>query len=175
MVLVQLAHFSAAARYRSILLITGSILAGLGFFHIGAALANATGLPVPPFLGYLGAALLIAAAGFLPADMIATARFRLCTAEGSANNEKIVRTGAPETALGGRAKRRFPAWPTALRRVGEGLAGWPQVLVAAALGVSAAVGVLAVWAGAAAPALKCLDGAGRWRTASDRSLSAPGS
>ena len=153
MVLVQLAHFSAAARYRSILLITGSILAGVGFFLIGAALANATGLPVPQFLGYLGAALLIAAAGFLPAGMIATARFRLCTAERSGNNEKIVRTGAPETALGGRAKRRFPAWPTALRRVGEGLAGWPQVLVAAALGVSAAVGVLAVWAGAAAPAL----------------------
>jgi regulator of protease activity HflC (stomatin/prohibitin superfamily) len=152
-VLVQLAHFGAAARYRSILLITGSILAGVGFFLIGAVLVNATGLPVPQFLGYLGAALLIAAAGFLPAGMIATARYRLCTAVGSANNEKIVRTGAPETALGGREKRGFPALPTALRRVGEGFAGWPQVLVAAALGVSAALGVLAVWSGAAAPAL----------------------
>ncbi|MBV8523404.1 MAG: hypothetical protein JOY71_14985, partial [Acetobacteraceae bacterium] len=145
-----LVRYGAAGRYRSIL-ITGSLLAAVGFFLIGAVLVDAPSLPIPQFLGYLGAALLIPAAGFLPAGMIAAAQYRLCTAEGSPNNENIVRTGAPETARGGRENRRFPAWPTSLRRVSQGLAGWPQVLVAAALGVAAAVCAVAVWRGAAQP------------------------
>jgi regulator of protease activity HflC (stomatin/prohibitin superfamily) len=151
--LLQSAHFGAAVRYRSILLITGSILAAVGFILIGAVLANATSPPMPQSLGYLGAALLIAAAGFLPAGMIATARYRLFTAEASANSKKTAGAGAAETALGGRKKHRFPAWPPVLRRAREGLAEWPQVLVTTSLGLSAAFGAVAVWRGSAAPAL----------------------
>jgi hypothetical protein len=159
MALIQLAQFNNTGRYRSILLTTGSIFAGFGFFLIGAVLAG-TGdcwlqkLPIPKILGYLGSALLIPAAGFLSAGMVAAARHQHLAAQLGESAAKMDMTDPPDTALDPRGEKRFAVWPPRFSSSGaEELAGWPQVLVAMALAISAMLGVIEVWRASCAPAL----------------------
>jgi regulator of protease activity HflC (stomatin/prohibitin superfamily) len=159
MALIQQAQFNNTGRYRSILLITGSIFAGFGFFLIGTALAG-TGdcwlqkLPIPKILGYLGSALLIPAAGFLSAGMVAAVRHQRLAAELRESAAKMDMTDPPDTAFDRRGKKQSAVRPPRFSRCGaEELAGWPQVLVAMALAISAMLGVIEVWRASCAPAL----------------------
>jgi regulator of protease activity HflC (stomatin/prohibitin superfamily) len=157
--LVQLAHFNNAGRYRFILVITGSILAGLGFFLICAVLAGVSNwwfqkLPVPKVFGYLGSALLIPASGFLSAGMLAAARHRRLAVELCEGTE-IADIADPLGAGFNRRRAQWLAvWQWRLARPeAQELAGWPQVLVTIALALSAMLGVIAVWRVASGPAL----------------------
>src|SRR5258708_16726907 len=80
--LAELPHFNNARRYVAPLLIVGAIFAvlGLGLTSAISAHANAywrLDLPIPRALGFLGAAFLVAAAGFLSAGIVAVVRLRL--------------------------------------------------------------------------------------------------
>jgi regulator of protease activity HflC (stomatin/prohibitin superfamily) len=152
---VKVAQFNDTGRYRSILLITGSIFAGFGFILIGAVLAGRGDcwlqkLPIPKILGYLGSALLIPAGGFLSAGMVAAARYgRLAV-----DLRESAAIGPPDTALDRRGKKPLAVRAARFSRSrAEHLAGWPQVLVAMALAISAMLGVIEVWRASCAPAL----------------------
>jgi regulator of protease activity HflC (stomatin/prohibitin superfamily) len=156
---VQLAHFNKAERYRYILLITGSIFAGLGFFLVYAVLLGASNgwlhkLPIPKAAGYLGSALLIPAAGFLSAGMLAAARYRHLAAELHDNAANTDAVDPPVAAASGQNYERFAIQPRRFFKAGtEALGGWPQVLVAIAFALSAVVGVVEVRRASWEPAL----------------------
>ena len=77
--LAELPHFNNARRYVAPLLIMGVILAALGLGLTGAISAHANAywrleIPMPRAIGFVGAALLVAAAGFLSAGIVAFVR-----------------------------------------------------------------------------------------------------
>src|SRR5258708_27563417 len=131
--LAELPHFNNARRYVAPLLIVGAIFAvlGLGLTSAISAHANAywrLDLPIPRALGFLGAAFLVAAAGFLSAGIVAFVRLRL-VAEQQAPQEGPI--AVPEQA------GEIPQWRRWLDRARsqlvwrtDSLAGWPQALVA---------------------------------------------
>jgi len=151
--LAELPHFNNARRYVAPLLIIGAIFAALGLGLTGAISAHANAywrldLPIPRALGFLGAAFLVAAAGFLSAGLVAFVRLRLLEQEPlqqipSPSPEPI---GAPERA------GKFVQWRQVLARSRsllvwrvESLAGWPQALVALLFGALAIAGVVVTW------------------------------
>src|SRR5580704_11179998 len=80
--LADLPHFNNARRYVAPILIAGAILAALGLGLTSAISAHANAywrlnLPIPRSLGFLGAAFLVAAAGFLSAALVVFVRLRL--------------------------------------------------------------------------------------------------
>src|SRR5260221_7891040 len=90
--LAELPHFNNARRYVAPLLIIGAIFAILGLGLTGAISAHANAywrldLPIPRALGFLGAAFLVAAAGFLSAGIMAFVRLRLVETEQQAPQE----------------------------------------------------------------------------------------
>jgi regulator of protease activity HflC (stomatin/prohibitin superfamily) len=149
--LAELPHFNNARRYVAPLLIIGAIFAALGLGLTSAISAHANAywrldLPIPRSLGFLGAAFLVAAAGFLSAGIMVFVRLRLVEQEPLqqvSNNEAPV-VSAPGGSVAqwllllGRA-RSLVVWRA------EMLAGWPQALVALLFGALAVAGVVVTW------------------------------
>src|SRR5258708_37485233 len=99
--LAELPHFNNARRYVAPLLIIGAIFAILGLGLTGAISAHANAywrpdLPIPRALGFLGAAFLVAAAGFLSVAIMAFVRFRMVETEPEQPAPADDRIGAPE-------------------------------------------------------------------------------
>jgi hypothetical protein len=151
--LADLPHFNNARRYVAPLLITGAILAALGLGLTSAISAHANAywrldLPIPRSLGFLGAAFLVAAAGFLSAGIVAFVRLRLVRQEALAPVAPVVPAITPDGAA-----KVVPRWQLMLDRARsllvwrvESLAAWPQALVALAFGALAVAGVRVTWA-----------------------------
>jgi regulator of protease activity HflC (stomatin/prohibitin superfamily) len=150
--LADLPHFNNARRYVAPLLITGAILAALGLGLTGAISAHANAhwrldLPIPRSLGFLGAAFLVAAAGFLSAGIVVFVRQRLVGHEALAPVAPEEPASAPDGAV-----KVVPRWRFMLGRARsllvwrvEALAAWPQALVALLFGALAVAGVRVTW------------------------------
>ncbi len=149
--LAELPHFNNARRYVAPLLIIGAIFAvlGLGLTSAISAHANAywrLDLPIPRSLGFLGAAFLVAAAGFLSAGIMAFVRFRLMQRELLQPPPETVLVAVPDGA--GRIVRwRVMLVGACVRMVSrtDMLAAWPQALVALLFGALAVAGVVVTW------------------------------
>jgi regulator of protease activity HflC (stomatin/prohibitin superfamily) len=144
--LAELPHFNNARRYVAPLLITGVILAALGLGLTGAISAHANAywrldIPMPRAIGFAGAALLVAAAGFLSAGIVALVRVRLLEQPKAEPVTMPAETGTVPRwrKLLNEARRRL------VFRV-EDLAAWPQALVAMLFGALALAGVKVTWA-----------------------------
>ena len=149
--LAELPHFNNARRYVAPLLIIGAIFAALGLGLTSAISAHANAywrldLPIPRSLGFLGAAFLVAAAGFLSAGIMVFVRLRLV---GQDPPQRVSNVEVPVvSAPGGRIAR----WRQLVGRArsllvwrAEMLAGWPQALVALLFGALAVAGVVVTW------------------------------
>jgi regulator of protease activity HflC (stomatin/prohibitin superfamily) len=149
--LADLPHFNNARRYVAPLLITGAVLAALGLGLTSAISAHANAywrldLPIPRSLGFLGAAFLVAAAGFLSTALVIFVRLRLLEQQAL----RPVAPEAPASVPDGAAM--VPLWRVWLARARalmvwrvEVLATWPQALVALLLGALAVAGVRVTW------------------------------
>jgi regulator of protease activity HflC (stomatin/prohibitin superfamily) len=149
--LAELPHFINARRYVAPLLLIGAIFAALGLGLTGAISAHANAywrldLPIPRSLGFLGAAFLVAAAGFLSAGIMAFVRHRLLEREPQQPAPEEVPIGLPDGGANIARWRRLlarsrslPVWRA------ESLAGWPQALVALLFGALALAGVVVTW------------------------------
>jgi regulator of protease activity HflC (stomatin/prohibitin superfamily) len=149
--LAELPHFNNARRYVAPLLIIGAIFAALGLGLTSAISAHANAywrldLPIPRSLGFLGAAFLVAAAGFLSAAIVAFVRFRLVERESRQQVATEEAIGAPES-VGSIAR-----WRQVLSRArslpvlrAETMAAWPQALVALLFGALGFAGVMVTW------------------------------
>jgi regulator of protease activity HflC (stomatin/prohibitin superfamily) len=145
--LAQLPHFDNARRYVAPLAITGVILAALGLALTGAISAHANAywrldLPIPRSLGFAGASLLVAAAGFLSVALMVFVRARL-----------VDRPATAPEPLAKPERRGWADWRgwLALARSSlvfrvEMLAAWPQALIALAFAALAVAGVRVTWA-----------------------------
>ena len=148
--LSEFAHFKMAKRYCAPLLLGGVIFASLGVGLIASVWAHAnaqwlSAVPVPPSLGYLGAALSIAAAGLLPAGVIAFVRLRLLLTELQQNAMPPTRPAPPDDPgrfrhvvhLLARAKSLLPQLVSTAR--------WLQVLLVLLFGGLSLTGILICW------------------------------
>lgn len=158
MIALELAHFSNAKRFRAPLLITGAIFAGLGLGLTAAVSAHANAgwrpdLAIAPSLADLGAALLVAAAGFLSAALMGIARRQLLVAELQTAAATAHAAGTPAGAVKAPRWRRLmaPSW-SCLALGATVLAAWPATLVALMLGLLALAAAAVSWTGAAATA-----------------------
>jgi regulator of protease activity HflC (stomatin/prohibitin superfamily) len=148
--LSDLARFNTAKRYRTPLLIGGAIFAGLGAALVAGVWAQANGrrvaaLPVAPALGYLGAALLVAAAGLISAGILTLVRHRLLVVE-SQQDALSPKRSAPSEGQGkrrrvARALTRFKSLIPQLTAI----AGWPEVLVVMLLAALAMASIALCW------------------------------
>ncbi len=130
--LVELAHFNNARRHVAPLLITGGILAAIALGLIGAILARLRFHWIPdlinlPAVAYLGAAVLVPAAGFLSAGIVSFVRGQLLDADPQSQRHPKGRVGAAAT--------------------------WPPVLVVLLFGLVAAASICVGWWGAAQTAI----------------------
>ena len=146
----ELAYFNAAKRYRTPLLSGGAIFAALGVALIAGVWAHAnaqwlSGLSVPPSLGCLGAALLVAAAGMISTGIITIVRNRLLSLE----LQQLAAPPDPPAPAADQSRlalvMRFLARSKALIPPFTSLASWPQVLAAMLLGTLAMVGIVICW------------------------------
>src|SRR6202171_4952955 len=99
--LAELPHFNNARRYVAPLLIIGAVFAALGLGPTSAISAHANAywrldLPIPRSLGFLGAAFLVAAAGFLSAGIVAFVRLRLLEQEPLQQASQAEPIGVPD-------------------------------------------------------------------------------
>jgi regulator of protease activity HflC (stomatin/prohibitin superfamily) len=151
--LAELPHFNYAKRYVAPLLIIGVISAALGLALTGAISAHANAywrldLPIPRSLGFLGAAFLVAAAGFLSAGLVAFVRLRMLEQEPL----QRIPSPSPEPIVAPGRAGKLAQWQQLLARSRsllvwrvESLAGWPQALVALLFGALAIAGVVVTW------------------------------
>ena len=148
--LAQLPHFNNARRYVAPLAGAGAILAllGLGLTSAISAHANAfwrLDLPIPRALGFAGASLLVAAAGFLSTALVAFVRAKLCDRPAAAPAPMPAPAEAPQAGR----KLDWRRWLAYARSVPafrvEMLAAWPQVLMALAFAWLALAGVRVTW------------------------------
>jgi regulator of protease activity HflC (stomatin/prohibitin superfamily) len=150
-ILAELPHFNNARRYVAPLLTIGAIFAVLGLGLTGAISAHANAywrldLPIPRSLGFLGAAFLVAAAGFLSAGIVAFVRLRLV------EQEPLQQAPIPEPMSVPVRAGDIARWRQLLARSRsllvwrvESLAGWPQALVALLFGALGLAGVVVTW------------------------------
>jgi regulator of protease activity HflC (stomatin/prohibitin superfamily) len=152
--LSEMPRFNAARRYRLILLVIGTVfgIAGLALLEGAATQANIPwfpDVPIPRALGYVGAALWIAAAGYFSAAMMAFARQR-CVAAEAAGKEQIT-THRAALASSGRGRKWQAAVASLVSRVeswipdAESLAEWPQGFVPIVFGLVAALQIVVIW------------------------------
>jgi regulator of protease activity HflC (stomatin/prohibitin superfamily) len=150
----ELPRFNKASCYRAPLLAGGAVLATIGVALISVASANVafgwfSGLPGPAALSYLGAALSIAAAGFLCAAMLAIVRHRSLTTEAQPDSRAARRRRVPTTSRtsegGWDLPRRLRVWLRSLIPQRPSMADWPQVLVAVLIGTLAIIGAMVGW------------------------------
>jgi regulator of protease activity HflC (stomatin/prohibitin superfamily) len=147
--LAELPHFNNARRYVAPLLIIGAIFALLGLALTGAISAHANAywrldLPIPRSLGFLGAAFLVGAAGFLSAGIVAFVRLRLLESEPLQQLPPPEPIGVPAGSLA-RWRQLLAQARSLLVWRAEMLAGWPQALVALLFGALAVAGVMVTW------------------------------
>jgi regulator of protease activity HflC (stomatin/prohibitin superfamily) len=147
--LTELPHFNYARRYVVPLLTTGAVFAVLGLALTGAISAHANAywrldLPIPRSLGFVGAAFLVAAAGFLSAGILAFVRSRMVDNEPLLKAAQEAENAAPVPAIATPRWRQLLARAQLAWRV-ESLAGWPQALVALLFGALAIAGVVVTW------------------------------
>ncbi|HEV3372729.1 MAG TPA: SPFH domain-containing protein [Xanthobacteraceae bacterium] len=149
--LADLPHFNNARRYVAPLLITGAIVMALGLGLTSAISAHANAywrldLPIPRSLGFLGAAFLVAAAGFLSAALVVFVRLRLLEQQALQPAAPEAPISVPDGAVNVPLWRVWLAHARALMvwRV-ELLAAWPQALVALLFGGLAIAGVWVTW------------------------------
>ena len=154
--LSELPRFNAARRYRLTLLILGAVFAIVGLALLNGAVAQARVPWFPDILlsraiGYVGAALWIAAGGFFSVAIMSFARQR-CLAAERAGKERI--SPKPVRASSTSSKRsqkwreaalslvsRVEAWiPDA-----ESLTEWPQGFVPMLFGSFAALQLILLW------------------------------
>jgi regulator of protease activity HflC (stomatin/prohibitin superfamily) len=148
--LSDLARFNTAKRYRAPLLIGGAIFAGLGAALVAGVWAHVNGrwlagLPVASAFGYLGAALLVAAAGLVSAGILTLVRHRLLVVE-SQQDARSPKRSAPSESQGKRrrvahALTRFKSLIPQLTAI----AGWPEVLVVMLLAALAMASIALCW------------------------------
>ena len=149
--LADLPHFNYARRYVAPLLIIGAIFAALGLGLTSAISAHANAywrlnLPIPRSLGFLGAAFLLAAAGFLSAGIVAFVRLRLVEQESLQPASDLEPIGVPDgTGHSARWRRLLVRSRPLLVWRPESLAGWPQALVAMLFSALAVAGVVVTW------------------------------
>jgi regulator of protease activity HflC (stomatin/prohibitin superfamily) len=148
--LAELPHFNNARRYIAPLLIIGTILTviGLGLTGVVSAHANAywrPDIPIPRALGFLGAAFLVAAGGFLSTAVMVFVRHRMVEIEARAPAAvEIVEEAEPQ----GRAAhllRLVKRGRSLLKVPMSSVAAWPQVLLALLFGALALAGVQMAW------------------------------
>jgi len=151
--LSELPRFNAAKRYGLMLLILGIIFAVLGYalFYSTAAPGRVPWFPtllLPRALGYVGAALSVAAIGFLSAAAMGFARRQMLQAE------KELISAKPERTTAGSAKhgRKWRATVTTLVARFESyvpdaasLADWPQALLPLFFGAVVLLQVITFW------------------------------
>lgn len=154
--LAELPHFNNAKRYVGALLIIGAIFASIGLGLIGMVYAPPVYAPphlyrsfylvIPSAFAYVGAALLVAAAGFLSASIVASIRAHLLESDrqGVAQAETSV-SAVPHWARGERLRRRLAVARALLMPSAASLANWPATLVVLLFGVLAAGGVIVGW------------------------------
>jgi regulator of protease activity HflC (stomatin/prohibitin superfamily) len=149
-------RFNAAHRYTRGLAVVSAVLAVFGTAVLYCTLARATlpglpGIPVPRALGFLGAALWTAAAGFLSSAILSFARQRLLDAEISGHAQA---TPAPEktdtaTAATHRNWRSAASWLAARLKSwlydAEVIARWPPSVISMLCGVVAWIGTVTLW------------------------------
>jgi regulator of protease activity HflC (stomatin/prohibitin superfamily) len=156
--------FNAARRYERALAVVGTVLAIFGTALLLFTLARGTlpglpGIPTPRALGFLGAALWTAAAGFLSSAILSFARQRLLDAEigghahAPAPAPEQTDTAQAETAAATADTRRswrsvassLAARSMTWLRDGESLARWPPPMIATLGAVVAWAGTVALW------------------------------
>lgn len=151
--LSEMPRFNAARRYTRWLLLVGAAFGLLGFELLNGGSARAT-LPWfpqlwgPRSIGFLGAALWLAAGAFFSAALMSAAR-RRCSSNAAGKTG-----GANHRAPGARAKRggasRAPisSWLSPLRaRLPDAtvVAAWPQALLPVPFAILSIVGIVAWW------------------------------
>jgi regulator of protease activity HflC (stomatin/prohibitin superfamily) len=148
--LAELPHFNNARRYVAPLLIVGAVFALLGLGLTGAISAHANAywrldLPIPRSIGFLGAAFLVAAAGFLSAGIVAFIRLRLV-------DQEPPQSIAPEDVVAAPGAGRFARWRHLMTRSrsmlnvrAETMAAWPPALVTFVFGALGFAGVWVTW------------------------------
>jgi hypothetical protein len=150
----ELPRFNKASRYRAPLLAGGAVLASIGVALVSVAWAHEafgwfSGLPGSAALSYLGAALSIAAAGFLCTAMLAIVRHRSLTTESQPDSRPVRRRRAPVTTRTDDGEWDLPGKLVAgLRSLipqRPSMADWPHVLVAVLLGALAIIGAMIGW------------------------------
>ena len=148
--------FNAARRYGRALAVVGAVLAIFGTALLSFTLARGTlpglpGIPTPRALGFLGAALWTAAAGFLSSAILSFARQRLLDAEigGHAHAAPAPEQTDPATEATPRSWQSVASSLAARSRSwlrdGESLARWPAPMIATLGAVLAWVGTVALW------------------------------
>lgn len=147
MTVSELPPVDPAMRSQIVALVIGVILAFIGYFLWMAALNDYTAgwgsFSVPALIGYLAAALFVAAGGLISAGIVGRARLNASSA--APNPVVAAKPPAPK-------KRRRPKLPR-LSLGPEAFAGWAQVLVAIFLGGVACAAVVSSWNLPSQPAL----------------------
>lgn len=149
MSLPGIVHVNTVARDRLTVLLIGLIMAMIAFLLRSAAQNDfmadwGTDIFVPHEVGYLAAALFVAAAGFISAGLVIHGRAQASSAAAESEVMSLDHPdGSPtesasQPAQSGASRRRFRPAP-------EWLAGWPQILASIVLGAVAMAVVIATW------------------------------
>ena len=151
MMLVELAHFNNAKRYVAPLLVTGGIFAAIGIGLIGAVSARLSlhwtpDLTSLPALAYVGAALMVPAAGFLSAGIVTFVRARLLDADLQSHTQPEAPADAAQGESSVGRLKQFRDHARALLASRDiSVAAWPPVVVVLLFGQLAAAGVIVGW------------------------------
>src|SRR6185312_10286504 len=157
MSLSDLAHFNTAARHRLAVSLLGLLLAAAGILLLALLYGDVVlpwrgGIRAPLAFAFLGASLLLAAAGFLSVALVFLGRCAMLR-QPPMPAEDTPPPAGDRGASRWRAARRLVARRPSLRLPQDWLAGWPQVLVAFLLALSALILVLSASRNAARPPL----------------------
>jgi regulator of protease activity HflC (stomatin/prohibitin superfamily) len=157
MSLSDLAHFNTAARHRLAVSLLGLLLAAAGILLLALLYGDVVlpwrgGIRAPLAFAFLGASLLLAAAGFLSVALVLEGRCAMLR-QPPMPAEDTPPPAGDRGASRWRAARRLVARRPSLRLPQDWLAGWPQVLVAFLLALSALILVLSASRNAARPPL----------------------
>jgi regulator of protease activity HflC (stomatin/prohibitin superfamily) len=151
--LSELARFNAARRFGLPLFALGMVLAifGLGFVEAAASQSPIPGIALPRALAYAGAALWLAAAGFISASLMAFARQK-CVA-GETQRKNLPPGGAPRSSS---ATSKFQrSWQSVVQLAtpltnprdwsAEKMTEWPLTIIPLAFAGVAALTVVSAW------------------------------
>lgn len=138
MSLSDLAHFNVAARHRLSVTLLGLLLAAAALLFLAALFGDVVlpwrgGIRAPVSFAFVGASLLLAAAGFLSVAFILEGRCAALRRETAQDMPPTPEAAPPASASrkarAAHAARRLVGRTRSLRPSADWLAGWPQVLV----------------------------------------------